>query len=448
MSDRSRVVWSEGMLLRTQHFQQHDRWVEDRVLGATGGLRNHAWGVRELELDTGLLTQSKVALRRAAGVLPDGTPFAIPDQAPVPDPLAVPAATGPLLVYLALPLALAGASAIAPPGTTAGGARYRTREMEVVDTLAGASGRAAIHVAEPRFQLLPDSAAREAYACLPVALVRGAETNGQVLLDAAFAPPALRIGACPWIASFVDEVQGILAGIATERAAFVGGKRSQAAADLADLLILQLCNKALATARHLAAQPGTHPEDVYLWLLTLLAEATTYRSSGSQVAPEIEPYRHAEPWLAFRPLIAELRRVLLDLARPDRKAVQIPLRAFPNGVLAAEVQERRLFGEAAFYLAASGPVPPDRLRQRLPGQIKIGPAEELSAIVASAVPGIPIQHVPNVPREIPQRRDFVYFELDRQNPYWRKLPTSAGLALHITGDLRDGLEMECWAVRA
>ena len=52
-----------------------------------------------------------------------------------------------------------------------------------------------------------------------------------------------------------------------------------------------------------------------------------------------------------------------------------------------------------------------------------------------------------VPREIPLHRGMTYFELDRSNDYWRKLPSSAGLAFHVTGDLREGMDMECWAIR-
>jgi type VI secretion system protein ImpJ len=446
MNSGLRLVWSEGMLLRAEHFQQHDRWVEGVVRSATAGLRGNAWGVRELELDTGLLAQGKVALRRCNGVLPDGTPFAIPEEAPNPDPLAVAGGTVPLIVCLALPVALAGTSEIDPVGRPPSGARYVAREIEIRNSIADAEGISAAHVAEPRFLLLAGNSL-DAYVSLPVAVVLSLEMDGRLLMDPEFAPPCLRIGASAWLSSFLDELQGILAAIAQSRAAFLSGRGPLGTDTITDLLILQLCNGALATARHLAAQRSAHPEDVYRWMLELLGEASTFRSRGNLVAPEIEPYRHAEPWRSYRPLVAELRRVLLDLARPDRKAVQIPLRSFPNGVLAAEVQDRRLFSDAVFYIGVRAPYSPEQIRQRMPRQIKIGPAEQLDAIVTAAVPGISISHVPTVPTDIPRHRDRVYFELERNNDYWRKLPDSPGLAFHVTGDLREGLDMECWAVR-
>jgi type VI secretion system protein ImpJ len=448
MSQRAKVVWSEGMFLRTQHFQQQDRWVEGLLRGSIGNLRGNAWGVSELQLESGLLAQGKIALRRCSGILPDGTPFAIPDEAPHPDPLPIPAGAPQTVVYLALPVQLAGAIEIDPVGKPSTGARYTAREVELRDSLAHAESAAPVHIAEMQFRLMAGTAERKAYVDIAIARVSAVQADGSLVLDPEFAPPCLQFGTSAWLVSFLDEVQGKLASIATERAAFVAGKRPQGAGDLADFLILQLCNRYLAGARHLAQLRTAHPEDLYRWLLELLAEASSFQTAGTLVAPEIEPYRHGEAWLAFRPLMTEVRRILVDLARPDRKAIQIPLRLFASGVRGAEVQDRGLFAHAAFFIAVQAPVSPDQIRQRLPGQIKIGPAEELQAIVRSAVPGIPIAHVPTIPREIPVRRDMVYFELDRHNDYWRRLPQSAGLAIHVTGDLSDGLNMECWAIRS
>ena len=50
------------------------------------------------------------------------------------------------------------------------------------------------------------------------------------------------------------------------------------------------------------------------------------------------------------------------------------------------------------------------------------------------------------PRQVPYHAGMIYFELDRSSPYWRKLATSSGLAIHVTGDFPE-LDMECWAIR-
>ena len=55
MSWTNRVVWQEGMFLRTQHFQQQDRWLEQLVRGRVQALRPHPWGLVDYALDRDLL---------------------------------------------------------------------------------------------------------------------------------------------------------------------------------------------------------------------------------------------------------------------------------------------------------------------------------------------------------------------------------------------------------
>ena len=83
MSENNRIVWSEGLFLRPQHFQQQERHLESWIEGRAGALRPYAWGFTELEIERDLLAIGKLGLRRARGVFPDGTPFAMPDNEPL-----------------------------------------------------------------------------------------------------------------------------------------------------------------------------------------------------------------------------------------------------------------------------------------------------------------------------------------------------------------------------
>ena len=65
----------------------------------------YPWGFSALEIDRDLAQQSKFALRRAAGVMPDGTPFDIPADSPPPDPIDVPDNAAKQIVWLSMPVA-------------------------------------------------------------------------------------------------------------------------------------------------------------------------------------------------------------------------------------------------------------------------------------------------------------------------------------------------------
>jgi type VI secretion system protein ImpJ len=378
--------------------------------------------------------------------MPDGTAFSFPDDAPCPEPIEVAATAAQSVVHLALPVRLAGSAEIDPPGREPTGARYAAREVEVRDSVAHADGAPApVHVAELRFRIVNGAAPRDAYVHMPIARVSSVLADGTLVLDNEFPVPCLGFGASPWLVGVVDELVGKLESIARERAAFVTGRRAQGAGDLADFMALQLCNRYLAGARHLSAQRAAHPEDLYRWMLELLGEASSF-SAGDPVAPRSSPTATPSPgsasgrssrrcgasswsWRGRTARPCRSRSACTRAARARRRSRPVP---FQRGV----VLHRRA--------GAGGPRGDPTA---LPGQITIGPAEDLQSMVRSAVPGIPLRHVPTVPREIPVRRQMVYFEFDRNNEFWRRLPQSAGLAIHVTGDLREGMDMECWAVR-
>src|SRR4029453_12382253 len=108
MSAHNRVIWSEGLFLQPQHFQQQDRYFERYVEGRCQALIANSWGFTEIELERDLMSIGKAALRRAAGVFPDGTPFRMPDDDPLPPPIDIGADVRDQILHLAIPLRRAG----------------------------------------------------------------------------------------------------------------------------------------------------------------------------------------------------------------------------------------------------------------------------------------------------------------------------------------------------
>lgn len=85
MSWYSKVFWSEGLFLRPHHLQQNDRYIEHLLEKRVRYTTPYPWGFAELEIDRDLTEQSKFAVRSASGLMPDGTPFDIPADSPIPD---------------------------------------------------------------------------------------------------------------------------------------------------------------------------------------------------------------------------------------------------------------------------------------------------------------------------------------------------------------------------
>src|SRR3954466_1290327 len=108
MSAHNRVIWSEGLFLQPQHFQQQDRYFEQYIETPVLSLVSYAWGFAEIEIERVFLKIGKIGLRRLAGVFPDGTPFRMPDNDPLPAPIDIGPDVRDQRLHIAVPLRRAG----------------------------------------------------------------------------------------------------------------------------------------------------------------------------------------------------------------------------------------------------------------------------------------------------------------------------------------------------
>ena len=69
-----KVIWTEGLFLRPQHFQQMERYLEHYAHAGRRAAQPFCWGFETLSLDEQALSMGSVVLREARGLLPDGTP--------------------------------------------------------------------------------------------------------------------------------------------------------------------------------------------------------------------------------------------------------------------------------------------------------------------------------------------------------------------------------------
>jgi len=444
MSENNRVVWSEGLFLRPQHFQQQERSLETWIEGRAGLLRPHSWGFAELEIERDLLAIGKLGLRRARGVFPDGTPFSMPDNEPLPTPLEVGTQLRDQVVYLAVPLRKAGALQSTRAANGADLTRYRTRDYEARDVTTESAAATELEVAALNTRLMAQSEPAEDFARIPVAHIIEARADRQVVLEDRFIPTVLRSGAAPRLATFLMELQGLLHQRAEALAARAVATGRGGAAEIADFLMLQIINRYEPVVAHYAATAALHPEDLYRLALEITGELSTLTAS-SRRPPQFGPYRHDALRASFEPVINALRACLSVVM--EQNAIPIPLAQKKYGISVGSVADQSLFDSAAFVLAARADLPAEELRRRFPAQLKIGPVEKIRDLVNLQLPGIGLAPMAVAPRQIPYHAGFAYFELDRTHDLWRTLKGSGGIAIHQSGELPN-LTMELWAIRA
>ncbi|MBD9354522.1 type VI secretion system baseplate subunit TssK [Methylomonas albis] len=444
MSINNRIVWSEGMFLRPQHFQQHDRYLESRIDGRCYGIRAYDWGLSSLKLDEGQLAIGKISLVAARGIFQDGTPFHLPDEDELPLPLDVSEGVANEVVYLALPLRRPDAVEVDSENNSDGLARYRVIHRDVRDNNAGYDGRYPVQIGSIRPKLMLGNQERSGYLCLGIANIVEVRADKTVVLDDKYIPVVLQSATSSILNGFVRELQGLLHTRGEALAARVAGTSQGAGvAEVADFMLLQTINRYEPLLAHLAGNALLHPETLFSLCLQVMGDlATFYRQTKRPaVLPE---YRHDDLRICFIPLIDELRRLLSMVL--EQNAIQIPLTKHSQAVYYSGRPDVKLLEQAIYILAANAQVSSEMLRTHFPPQVKIGPVEEITQLVTAALPGISIHPLPVAPRQLPYHAGCSYFELDKQSPYWKKMMDSGGFAFHIGGNF-PGLELEFWAIK-
>src|SRR5215470_1769146 len=427
MSVYSKVVWSEGLFLRPQHFQQQDRYFERYVETRCQSLVPHSWGFTELEVERDLLSIGKFGLRRAKGVFPDGTPFRMPDDDPLPAPLDIGPEVHDQVLYLALPLRRAGAVDVDRTAGADGLVRHDVREVEASDATSSSGESAVLEVGALRTRFLLASEVSQAYACVPLTQVVECRTDKHVLLDDTFIPTVLDVRASRRLSTYMTELLGLLhqRGDALGGRVTAGGRGGSA--EIAEFLMLQAINRCEPVLAHYVDSGVLHPEDLFRFCVAAAGELSTF-TTPSKRPPKLDGYRHDQLRESFEPVMAALRAALSIVL--EQSAIPIPI-------------ESKKFG---ISVAARADVPAEDLRRRFPSQLKIGPVEKIRDLVNLQLPGVPVHAVPVAPRQIPYHAGFVYFELDQSHELWGQLKTSGGVGMHVAGEF-PGLGMEFWAIR-
>jgi type VI secretion system protein ImpJ len=443
MTWNAKVVWSEGMFLQPQHFQQQDRYFESILEGRVRPVAPYGWGFQSLEIDPAALAIGKLQILAAKGILPDGTPFDIPGIDPAPPPLDVDAELKDELVVLALPIRRPGTLDVEASSEDDSLSRYAALETETTDTALSGGRSALLQVGALRLRLLRERDAADVYSRLGVAHVVERRLDNSVLLQRSYMPPTLHVGSDPALGGFLRELHGLLHQRGEALASRLGQPGRGGVAEIAEFLLLQTINRFEPLVAHFLAHRLLHPERLFAACVQLAGDLATFSHSARR-PPEFPEYRHDALRESFAPVIAELRRSLSMVI--EQAAVPIELQERSYGVRVAVIADKELLRSASFVLAVNAQMPAETLRARFPTQTKIGPAERLRDLVNLQLPGLALHSMPVAPRQIPYHAGFSYFELERSGDLWKQLERSGGMAMHVAGEF-PGLEMEMWAIR-
>jgi type VI secretion system protein ImpJ len=445
MSRAKNVVWTEGLFLTPQLFQQADRYRDNLLHFRLKPLTPFFWGLSELEIDREGLPNGTFTLPRCSGVLPDGLAVQVPDQDNAPEarsvkPFFAPSAEK-LDVYLAVPVNHADSLNFRLDNEATGRAvRYQMEMVRVTDeTIEG--NECEIPVANKHFQILFGGESLEDKTWVKIAEL-GRTATGEITLKESYIPPALSLTASGTLMGILHR---ILEMLAAKSSALSQQRRHIAefgASDIANFWLLHTVNSYVPILSHFYLASNHHPEQLYLVLVQLAGELSTFALDADP--RELPRYDHDDLARTFGELEVRIR-FLLDTVIPTRYVI-IPLEKTPQLWYVGRINDDRLLKTAQFYLAANAQIPANRLISDVPAKSKISSPDEINALIGRAMPGIELTHEPVPPTTIPVKPGFKYYHLHTSGRFWDTISKARSLALYLPDEFPE-LKVELVAVR-
>ena len=434
MRQFQRVLWSKGTLLNPQHFQLQDRYLEELLDFRLHALTFCPWGFSRLTVDGEKLAAGTLVVSDAAGLMPDGLVFDMPNADAAPPPLQLAehwrADQNELLVYLGIPEHRYGGHNVS--GTTGGvDTRYIADVVMVRDENTGLAEKP-IQVARRNLRLLVTGESLTGTTAMPLARVRR-NANGVPELDPTFIPPVVAIGASPVLLAMTRRIVELLAArshaLSALRRERNAGVADFGVSDVTNFWLLYTVNTHLPRIRHLYETRRTHPGVLYTALLELAGTLTTFGEGQMEDLPE---YAHADLTTSFG-LLHDLVCRLLDTSVPQHY-MSLPLRSTRPTVYEAVLNDDRFFAASQIYIAiAAG----RDLAPRIPQVLKVSSSDAIERLIRTAVGGVRLRHVPKPPRAVPIKLDYEYFSLEQTGDDWDSIRMSRKLAVYAPKELPD-----------
>ena len=449
-NDRHRVVWFEGMTLDPHHFQQWDRYLQGTLNARIRALSRFDWGIADLEIDRDRLANGELVVVRANGVMPDGLAFDMPDSDDPPTPRTVQEAFGVtsdrLSVFLATPVERPdGGNVRLQDSENRRETRYLAATALVPDENTGLNARQ-VEIGRSNFQIRFGNEALHEYTTIQVAEVLRS-SSGTFVLNDQFVPTSLSVTASERLLALTRQ---LLERLVTKSASLMDRyrgasmQREVSPDDMKALGLLSTINAYIPLLHHHLAHAESHPEALYLMLLSLAGRLTAYLPNVGVHPRDFPAYDHADLTGCFN----QLSQILLDMlgeARVQDNYVKIPLQLRRENLYTASIDAEMLQNAQFFLVARSEEFGESQLIAELPVMLRVASPETIDAVLGSAIRALIIEHTHRFPTALPIDKQANYFELQKRGPFWEAICDGEALAIFIPKEF-SGIKLELVAV--
>lgn len=454
------LFWHQGLFLQPQHFQLDDLYLQSLLTPLHKFIRPYFWGIGSLETPKVISENTVERPHRAEFLFPDMTYVVYPDNAVIEarsfDEDWVEGGK-PFTVYMGIKKwndvgknvtvlpKLENLSEVTTRFAT-------TLEPEDVQDLhqdgPAAEVKRLFYVLKLFWETEKDQLGD--YQLIPFLQLE--RTGDEITLSENFIPPTLSSAGSPSLMKMVREIRDQVVSRGRQLESLKRDRGIHTAEfgsrDMVFLLALRSLNRYVPILFHLLESPRVHPWTIYGVLRQLVGELTSFSeqinvlgelSDGTRLLPN---YDHERLWECFSAAQSLVIRLLDEItAGPE---YIIPL-VFDGTYFSAELPPAMFEGRNRYFLVFKTETDPKNLLQSIEVVAKLSSRESLPILIARALPGIKLEHLPTPPQELPRRAHSIYFQVDHHGDKWDQVANNRNLALYWD-DAPDDLTVELMVV--
>jgi type VI secretion system protein ImpJ len=97
-------------------------------------------------------------------------------------------------------------------------------------------------------------------------------------------------------------------------------------------------------------------------------------------------------------------------------------------------------------MAVMAEVPEEKVAKEIPIKMKMTSVDRIDRLIAQALRGIPVRHLPTPPAEIPVQPGRSYFQIEKQGEHWDAVKAGGAMSVFIPPEFTN-LKAELMAVK-
>lgn len=444
MDQNKGIYWHQGMFMQPQHFQLSALYEQFRIKPVVETGLPHFWGAGALDIAAGAIVSQVFEVRAAQLIFPDRTYVEYPGNAVLAPRSFDASAVGEgraLTVYLGLRKLASEGNNVTLSETAEEAAdaptRYASlaRPPEVPDLYSDGPSAAVhtlLHVVKVFFE--GETANLGHYDLIPVAqLVRIGDT---VALSERFIAPSYALSGSDALLRKVREIRDDVVGRAHQLQELKSPREMQKAEFDPGYMTLLLAMRTLSRAGpglvHLTQTPTVHPWLVYGVLRQLVGELSSFSERFDMLGeaqdgtPGLPAYDHTDLYACFSRAQSLIGFLLGEIAvGPEHLAVL----EYRDGLFIGELPHAFFDRRNRFYLVLRSDQPAEQLIDGMLRDARLANASDVAGLVAHALPGLDLIHLPNAPQGLPRRLSSSYFRIEQVSELWDAVERDESIAL-------------------